>query len=175
MATTPESLNTTYVNKLLDFNLVRSWKVFDSITIGKPDSEYIRRDGKRGSVLKIEYKYIHELPKRADTLVTPNWQNAVQQQKLGEYFTCDGNALAVIFVGKRDAQCIVFLTKDEWDNGLTKAQCEKRLISRRDLAAYITWRVTNGQAGTEPAFARATDARNQPTEQRTDHDEVTLL
>lgn len=185
MASTPEAKNTTFVNKHIVRNFdahVRCWKIFDSITIGKPDSEYIRKDGNRGSVLKIEYKYIKELPKRDTTLVKPSWQNALQRMKLTEYFTCDGNALAVIFVGERDADCIVFLNNDEWENGLTTAQCRDRLINRSELADYIVWRVTNEQHGKRPAKLaaagtnqRAVDSGNSTPEQRHDCAKGTLL
>ena len=46
MAKTPEAMNSTFVDtKLKAAGLVRPWKIHDSFSVGKPDSEYIRRDG----------------------------------------------------------------------------------------------------------------------------------
>lgn len=150
MAKTPEAKNSTYVDTHIDKTKVRSWKIHDSFTIGKPDSEYIRRDGKPGRTHKIEYKFMPELPKRDTTLVAPSWTNELQRVRLGEYFTADGNAWAVTFVGRTDAQCIVFCNKEEWDNGITTAVAKQRLISRKALASMLTFWVTLGEAGELP-------------------------
>ena len=148
MAKTPEAMNSTFVDtKLKAAGLVRPWKIHDSFSVGKPDSEYIRRDGNAGRVLKIEYKFMAELPKRDSTIITPSWANELQRVRLGEYFDTDGNAWAVIFVGRNDADCIVLCNKDEWNDGITTATARARLIKRKDLAAMITYWVTKGEFG----------------------------
>lgn len=152
MAKTPEARHTGTVCDKLDKAVVRAWKIFDSITSGKPDSEFIRRDGKAGKVLKIEFKYIPTLPVRPTTLVAPKWQNDLQREWLGNYYTCDRSALAVIFFGSgRATKCIVFVNKKEWDLGITREACEKRAISTKECADLITFLVTNGEHGALPS------------------------
>lgn len=159
MAQTPEARHTGTVCDKLDKSLVRAWKIFDTITSGKPDSEFTRRDGKPGRTLKIEFKYLPTLPVRATTLVTPKWQNDLQREWLGNYYTCDRSSLAVIFVGNgRTTRCVVFVNKKEWDLGLTKEECERRAISTKDCALLITYFVTNGEHGAlPPCFSLSPD------------------
>ena len=152
MAKTPEAANSTFVDDKVKLGLVvRPWKIHDSFTVGKPDSEYIRRDGRAGRTLKIEYKFTPELPKRNDTVVSPSWANELQRVRLGEYYTADGNAWAVIFVGRKDADCVVLCNKDEWDLGITTAQAKRRTIKRLALAKMIQFWVTKGEFGELPS------------------------
>lgn len=151
MAVTPEARNTTTMCSKINRNIVRVWKIFDTITSGKPDTEFLRRDGKEGSVLKVEFKYLKELPVRDTTLVAPKWQNDLQREWLGNYWDCNGHALAIIFVAtKPKTQCIVFANKKEWETGLPKSECERRMISMQACADLVTFIVTKGEFGALP-------------------------
>jgi hypothetical protein len=81
--------------------------------------------------LWVEYKYI-DVPKRDDTLVTPAL--TPMQVKFGEGLSSCQTALAVVVGCKAGA---VIYTDSSWLDAITTAEFRKRIISRRDLAAWL--------------------------------------
>lgn len=143
----PEIQQKNNVHKKINSKLVACWSINDDFYVGKPDCHYEALQSPSPSCtsreLWVEYKHIKELPKRADTLVTPKWSSQRQEEILTRKWRNRGNARAIIFVGSgRTCKAIIYNNPSEWNNGLTKTECEKRAVSLQDVANFIESYVT---------------------------------
>lgn len=128
---------TRAVHKKISTDDVWVWKICDAYMGGIPDAYYRHR--KTGGALWVEYKYIKALPKLESTRITPNL-SALQLKLLKE--TVDSGQNACVIVGYKNTG-VVFTSVDEWENGIKKSEFEGRSMSYKELAEYITSKVSS--------------------------------
>ncbi|UDW84581.1 hypothetical protein K7G91_000866 [Pasteurella canis] len=127
---------TRAVHKKISQDGVWVWKICDAYMGGIPDAYYRHR--KTGRALWVEYKYLKSLPKLDSTRVVPNL-SALQKKLLRE--TVESGQSACVIVGYKNTG-VVFETTSEWENGIEKSEFEKRSLSYKQLAEYITCKVS---------------------------------
>ncbi|XWY20099.1 hypothetical protein ACNGTO_03315 [Bisgaard Taxon 45] len=127
---------TRAVHKKIPVDSVWVWKICDAYMGGIPDAYYRHR--KTGGALWVEYKYLKSLPKLNSTKITPNL-SALQQKLLRE--TVESGQNACVIVGFKNTG-VVFESIDEWESGIEKGEFEKRSLSYKELAEYITNKIS---------------------------------
>lgn len=127
------------VNKRLDRNLVRSWKIIDDYQGGVPDNYYHRKTPHpKGLVIPplfVEFKFIKALPKRDNTLIVPAL-SSLQRDWLEELYVT--RMRPKVIIGTRiDGKTVgVMLDREHWD-GISKKEFLEKTMDYKDIAKLI--------------------------------------
>jgi hypothetical protein len=88
----------------------------------------------------VEYKYVPKLPVRAALVAgLSELQKDWLRKRHGE-----GRNVAVVVGSKNGA--IILTAPDEWEAALSPVECQRRLVSREELATWITTRTLHGSS-----------------------------
>ena len=110
------------------------WKINDNFQGGVADAYYSMRGGRD---LWIEYKFLKELPKRADTVVRFGLSE-LQKDWLRQRHL-DGRTVAVV-VGSPQGSLI--LPGTSWDTDVTAEAFKGSAVATADVVAYICSRAS---------------------------------
>lgn len=131
-----ESQYTTAIGKLLPDDVYKL-KLNLRYTAGVPDSWY---SGGAGD-LWVEYKYFQRLPRTVDLIGGADPTITKLQQSWLRARYAEGRSVAVI-VGSKDGG--VIYPDLSWEEVLLIEKFRDRMMSKREIAAWITSNTTNG-------------------------------
>jgi len=105
------------------------WKIHDTFAGGVPDAFYAGP----ASILFVEYKYVKKLPSKDTTAIRTSLsvQQALWLDRLATY-----NQRAAVIIGCEESAIV--LEQKEWNNYLLKSDYQKRAVSRKEVADWIT-------------------------------------
>lgn len=129
-----ESTYTASVGRLLPPS-VYALKLSLPYTAGVPDSWYSGREGD----LWIEWKYLKSIPRELDLIGNKNPIITQLQQKWLRDRYDEGRQVGVVVGTEKGA--VVYPDLD-WEVPMCRQEFESRLWTKRQVAAWITYRVT---------------------------------
>lgn len=112
---------------------IYSWKINDNYQGGVPDACYLRNDGKLGTIVFNEVKYLKSLPAKDTTIIKPKL--SVQQHLWLDMLTKMG-VHALVTIGYGSKGVILDYTNDQI--GISKRDFVSKLMTYQEMADYIS-------------------------------------